>query len=201
MENVITGSPHHKIIKLLLLIYPALNASQFKKDTFISMFCDGDLGHNQHITLPHNIKFYQAFFKIHHYLNDIFMSMLVKKKHGGVHWHKFPNILHKIFEHFYYQYLVKTIKVVRHWCTCRISTKATISFYICTWHCNSTIQNTASITAPAKISPQQQTQSVNSKNAPPPQKKGGWGGDENWNKGTYHIRTQSLKASNLHVTH
>jgi hypothetical protein len=50
--------------------------------------------------------------------------MLVKKKHIGVQWHLLPNILHKIFEHFYYQYLVKTIKVVLLWWTCRTLTKS-----------------------------------------------------------------------------
>jgi hypothetical protein len=55
--------------------------------------------------------------KFNHFLNDIFMSMLVKKKH------KFPNILHKIFEHSYCQYLVKIIKVALPWWTSRTLTK------------------------------------------------------------------------------
>jgi hypothetical protein len=117
----------NKIIKFLLLIFPALNGSQFKK-TFSSQHSVMEISDtNSHIKLPRNIKLYHAFFKIHHFLNDIFMSMLVTKKHGGVHWHKFPVTLHKIFEHFYYQYLVKTIKVVLHWWTCRTPTKPTES--------------------------------------------------------------------------
>lgn len=40
---------------------------------------------NIHIMLPHNIKLYQAFYKIQSFVERLFMSMLVKKQHGGVH--------------------------------------------------------------------------------------------------------------------
>lgn len=150
---------------------------------------------NIHIMLPHNIKLYQAFYKIQSFVERLFYIHVSQERARSC-------TLAQISKHPAWNIWTLLLSVFgkdNKSCTSLVDMLNTyqtirISFYIHTWHCNSTtIQNMASITALAKMSPQQQTQSVNSKNTTKRY--------ENQKKEIYHIRLQILKESKLNFIH